>query len=108
MRVAVCQMNSGGGDVRENVTTAIRLLGEAADEGADLAVLPELWPAHGSSPARMREAATPIPGSLTDPAAEVGSARSMCIVGGSIPEAADDHVSNTSCLVDRDGELVAR
>src|SRR2546430_15999937 len=106
MRVAVCQMNAGGGDVQENVATAVRLLEEAAAGGADLAVLPELWPAHGS-PARMRESAAPIPGPLTDAVAEIARTRSMWIVGGSVAEAADDHVFNTSCLFDRGGEVVA-
>ena len=107
MRVAVCQMNAGGGDVPENVATAVRLLEEAADGGADLAALPELWPANGS-PARMRETAEPIPGSFTDAVAAIARARSMWIVGGSVAEAADDLVFNTSCLFDRDGEIVAR
>src|SRR5205809_213463 len=107
MRVAVCQMNAGGGDVQENVATAVRLLGEAGAAGADLAALPELWAAHGS-PVRMRESAAPIPGPLTDAVAEIARARSMWIVGGSVAEAADDHVFNTSCLFDRDGEIVAR
>src|SRR5438445_737842 len=106
MRVAVCQMNAGGGDVQENVATAVRLLEEAAAAGADLAALPELWPVHGS-PVRMRESAAPIPGPLTDAVAEIARDRSMWIVGGSVGEAADDHVFNTSCLFDRDGELVA-
>ena len=106
MRVAVCQMNAGGGDVPRNVATAVRLLDEAGAGGADLAALPELWPAYGS-PAAMRGAAAPIPGPLTDAVAEVARTRSMWIVGGSVPEAADDHVFNTSCLFDRDGEIVA-
>ena len=107
MRVAVCQMNAGGGDVPTNVATAVRLLDEAGAGGADLASLPELWPAYGS-PAAMRGSAAPIPGPLTDAVAEVARTRSMWIVGGSVPEAADDHVFNTSCLFDRDGEIVAR
>ena len=107
MRVAVCQMNAGGGDVRKNVASAVGLLDEAGAGGADLASLPELWPAYGS-PAAMRGSAAPIPGALTDAVAEVARTRSMWIVGGSVPEAADDHVFNTSCLFDRDGEIVAR
>ena len=107
MRVAVCQMNAGGGDVPRNVATAVRLLDEAGAGGADLASLPELWPAYGS-PAAMHGSAAPIPGPLTDAVAEVARTRSMWVVGGSVPEAADDHVFNTCCLFDREGEIVAR
>jgi nitrilase len=107
MRVAVCQMNAGGGDVLENVATAARLLDDAGAAGADLAALPELWPLYDTH-AAMREIAAPIPGPLTDPVAEVARERSMWVVGGSVPEAADDHVFNTSCLFDPTGEVVAR
>src|SRR5262245_55135137 len=106
MRVAVCQMNAGGGDVRQNVATATRLLDEAGASGADLAALPELWPLYDAH-AAMREIAAPIPGPLTDPIAEIARDRSMWIVGGSVAEAADAHVFNTSCLFDPSGEIVA-
>ena len=43
MRVAACQMRSGD-DVEANVATAEALLREAADGGADIAVLPEVFP----------------------------------------------------------------
>lgn len=106
MRVALCQMNAGRDDVAANVATAVRLLHEAAEGGADLAALPEVWPFYGSQ-ARTRELAAPVPGSLTEPLAEVARARGMWVLGGSVPEAADRHVYNTSALFDRDGELVA-
>src|SRR5262245_8499812 len=107
MRVAVCQMNAGGGDVRENVATATRLLDEAGASGADLAALPELWPLYDTH-AAMREIAASIPGPFTEPVQEVARERSMWVVGGSVPEAADDHVFNTSCVFDPTGEVVAR
>ena len=106
-RFAFGQVNVGGGDLPKNVGTAVGLLDEAGAGGADLAALPELWPAYGS-PAAIRASAAPIPGPLTDAVAEVARTRSMWVVGGSVPEAADDHVFNTSCLFDRDGEIVAR
>ena len=107
MRVAVCQMNAGGGGGAHNHAPPRGMDDGAGAGGADLASLPELWPAYGS-PAAMRGSAAPIPGPLTDAVAEVARTRSMWIVGGSVPEAADDHVFNTSCLFDRDGEIVAR
>ena len=60
MRLAVCQMRSGS-DVGANLTEAERLLDEAADAGADLAILPELFPFLGPE-ARLPEIAEPIPG----------------------------------------------
>jgi deaminated glutathione amidase len=107
MRVAVCQMQAGSDDPAENVATAVRLLHEAADGGADLAALPELFAFYGS-PTRSREIAEPVPGPLTERLSEVARTRSMWVLAGSMQEAADGHVYNTSTLFDRGGELVAR
>jgi predicted amidohydrolase len=107
MRVAVCQMNAGGGDVEANEATAIGLLEEAAAAGADLATLPELWPSYGSQ-GWLRELAEPVPGPRTERLARIARARSMWVLGGSVPERDDGRVFNTSCLFDRTGELVAR
>jgi len=108
MRAAVCQMNAGGADVDANLATAVGLLEESAAGGADLAALPELWPFYGSH-RRMRELAASVPGGLTAPLADVAKRRGMWVLGGSVPEVDQDgRVFNTSCLFDRDGELVAR
>ena len=47
VRVALCQMQSGE-DVEENVRVAEELLDGAADGGADLAALPEVFSYHGA------------------------------------------------------------
>jgi predicted amidohydrolase len=109
MRVAVCQMNAGGDDVEANVATAERLLGEAADGGADLAALPEVFPFYGGA-TRAREIAEPVPGPITDRLATIARDRGMWVLGGSIAErdAETGRIHNTSTLFDRDGELVAR
>src|SRR5438093_480096 len=52
MKVAVVQMNSGE-DKAQNLSTAERLLGEAAARGAELTVLPELYRRLGAAGARV-------------------------------------------------------
>jgi predicted amidohydrolase len=106
MRVAVCQVNGGRGDVADNVAAAVRLLGEAADGGADLATLPELFAFYGSH-RRSREIAEALDGPIAQKLSAVARERSMWVLGGSICEAADGHVYNTSLLFDRAGDLVA-
>jgi predicted amidohydrolase len=108
MRVAVCQMNAGADDVEANVATAERLLHEAADGGADLAALPEVFHYYGGT-VRARELAEPIPGPITDRLAAIARERGMWVLGGSIGERDQDgtHVFNTSTLFDPLGELVA-
>ncbi|HJX06600.1 MAG TPA: carbon-nitrogen hydrolase family protein [Actinomycetota bacterium] len=107
MRAAICQLNAGDDDVESNVVTAERLIGEAADSGADLAVLPELFAYYGSQ-RRMRQLAEPVGGPITSRLAALARARSMWVLGGSVCESADGRVYNTSLLFDRAGDVVAR
>jgi deaminated glutathione amidase len=107
MRVAVCQMNSGGDDVERNVATAVRLLEEAAGGGADMAALPEVFPYCGSG-ARVRDIASPVPGPFTEALTAIARDRSMWVLGGSVQERHGDRVFNTSVLIDRSGEMVAK
>ena len=100
-------MNAGLEDVEANVATAVRLLGEAADAGADLAALPEVFPFYGSA-SRVREIAETIPGPITNQLAAVARESGMWVLGGSVAERDGQHIHNTSTLFDRTGELVAR
>ena len=107
MRVGVCQMRSGD-DVDANLSEAERLLGEAVDGGADLAILPELFPFLGPV-ARVPEIAEAVPGGpSTDLLSKVADRGGLWIAGGSVPERDGEHLFNTSPLFDRSGELVAR
>ncbi len=106
MRVAVCQLNAGRDDPGGNVATAERLLTEAAEGGADLAALPELFPYYGSH-GRMRELAEPVPGPAVDRIAAIARDRAMWVLAGSVAERTEEHIHNTSVLFDRTGELVA-
>jgi predicted amidohydrolase len=106
MRVSVCQMRSGE-DVETNVATAEGLLNEAAEDGADLAALPEVFTYLGRSSGRA-DAAEPVPGPTTQRLGAIARDRQMWVLGGSILESDDGRVFNTSVLFDRSGELVAR
>jgi deaminated glutathione amidase len=107
MRAAICQLNAGGDDVEANVVNAERLLNEAADGGAQLVVLPELFAYYGSQ-RRMREVAEPLGGPITARLAGVARDRSLWVLGGSVCESAEGRVFNTSFLFDPDGEAIAR
>jgi predicted amidohydrolase len=107
MRAAISQLNAGVDDVEANMTSAERLLDAAADGGADIAVLPELFAYYGSQ-RRKRELAEPLGGPITARIAGLARSRSMWVLGGSVCESADGRVYNTSFLFDRDGEMLAR
>lgn len=107
MRVAVCQMRSGV-DVGANLSEAERLLAEAADVGADLAVLPELFPYLGSRSV-IPEVAEMVPGGpATEMLSKAADRGAMWVMGGSVHERDGDRIHNTAPLFDRTGELVAR
>lgn len=105
MRVALCQMNSRG-DAAANEAAAEQLLREAAAGGADLAALPEVWPAQGSVD-EMRGAAEPIDGPRMARIEAIARETGMWISAGSVPESDGDRVFNTSALVAPDRGVVA-
>ena len=105
MRLALCQTNSGD-DVVANERQVTGLLERAAEGGADLAALPEVWPRQGSAK-QIRESAEPVPGPRTERLAEIAARHRMWVHGGSVLERDGERVFNTSVLFDREGNLVA-
>ena len=106
MRVALIQM-AVTADREGNLRTAAQKLRQAAEQGADMAVLPEMF----CCPYENRcfrpygeEAGGPAQEMLSRTAAETG----MYVVGGSIPELADGKVYNTSFIYGPDGAQLAR
>lgn len=106
MRVALIQM-AVTADREGNLRTAAQKLRQAAEQGADMAVLPEMF----CCPYENRcfrpygeEAGGPAQEMLSRTAAETG----MYVVGGSIPELADGKVYNTSFVYGPDGAQLAR
>jgi predicted amidohydrolase len=108
IHVACVQLSSGR-DKAANLERAEALVARAASTGADLVVLPEKWNCVGG-PDDYRAAAEPLDGGESV-AAMAGWARTLgvALVGGSITERREgrEKLSNTSCLFDAEGALVA-
>ncbi|WP_018351307.1 carbon-nitrogen hydrolase family protein [Longispora albida] len=104
MRIAVCQLNSRD-DREANLTVARRLLENAADRGADLAVLPEYVDHLGHNPPKPE----PVDGSFGQFFADAARELGMWVHAGSFHETGPDaeHTYNTSLLFDRSGNLAA-
>jgi predicted amidohydrolase len=108
IRVACVQLCAGPVKA-DNLATVERLVAEAAQAGAELVVLPEKWNAWGGADV-LRANAERLEGGESV-AALAGWARrhGITIVGGSITEEREgrERLSNTSPVLDADGELVA-
>ena len=106
MRVALIQMPITA-DKAENINTACKKLREAAANGTDIAVLPEMFCCPYQNDCFRtygEEENGPAQAALSALAAELG----MYVVGGSLPELADGNVYNTSYVYGRQGELLAK
>ncbi len=92
----------------ENLGTASELVRRAADQGAELVVLPELWSILGPSELMLREAES-LDGPTLTFARELAADTGIWLVAGSIPERVEgeDRCFNTSCLVGPHGEITA-
>ncbi len=104
---AALQLNSTL-DRDENLRCAERLVSQAADRGARLVVLPELFNCLGSPDAMLAEAEA-IPGPSTAAAASWGRKHEIVLVAGSIMERSPDgRAYNTSTVFGPDGTLLAK
>ena len=104
---AAVQMTSGT-DLDANLERARGLVRRAADRGAVLVVLPEVFAWRGP---RNEEAvaACPVPGRLSEFLCELAAELRIVLVGGSFLERTpgSEKCYNTSLLIDADGEIRA-
>ena len=107
MRAAVVQLNSTDDHTR-NLAVAERLVRDAADDGAELIVLPEKWTVLGP-PEALRERAETLGGPSLRAAAGWARELGVHLVAGSVPEQVEgeEKLFNTSVLLDPSGRFVA-
>jgi predicted amidohydrolase len=107
MRVAAVQLTSTP-DKARNIAAADDLVNEAADAGAELIALPELFNCWGSA-RELHEAAESLDGPTITWAQGRARAHGIWLLAGSITERIDgaEKHANTSCLIGPDGEIVA-
>jgi len=102
VRAAAIQFNITLGQVETNLTKALSALNRASQQGAQLAVLPEMW-STGYDYQHLPELAQQTPGIVQQLCQ--ATAKSGMVVVGSLPEAQDGTIFNTAYVIDR-GETV--
>ncbi len=95
------------GDRAFNVERAIEVAARAERYAPDLVVLPEVFTAAGAYD-RYAELAEPVPGPTIKRLAELARRLRSNLVCGSIVERDGPRLFNTSVLLDRDGQVLAR
>lgn len=110
IRAAVIQTVSAT-DPEANIRTMRRLVRQAADAGADWAVLPEYWPLMGRSDSDKLALAEPFGAGRFQTALSQAAAECRLILfGGTVPLHSGDagKVLNTMLVYGRGGELLGR
>ncbi len=88
---------------------AASLIGDAAKQGADVVVLPELWTTGYLAGLQFRELAETLPGPVTNLLSKLAKAKGVFLVLGSIPEkVGSEKVYNTSVVVDPAGKIILK
>lgn len=107
MRVAAVQLTSIP-DKARNLTVAGGLIDAAADAGAELVALPELFNCWGSA-RELHDAAEPLDGPTITWARIRAQDHGIWLLAGSITERVEgsEKHANTSCLIAPDGAIVA-
>ncbi|WP_135827059.1 carbon-nitrogen family hydrolase [Halorussus ruber] len=117
MRLALAQLDIEGGAVEANRERAEEAVAEAADRGADLVALPEIFNVGYFSFDAYQRAAEPLDGPTLSRIADAAREHGVGVLAGSIVEdlaetesvetPADEGLANTSVLFDRDGGRLA-
>lgn len=105
MRAAAVQLNSTR-DPKANLAAADAGVRAAAADGAELVVLPEKWNVLGSG-ADLRAGAEPLDGPAVSWARAVAAELGIDLIAGSVSEAGEPKLRNTSLHIGPDGEIHA-
>ncbi|RZC68147.1 hypothetical protein C5167_031401 [Papaver somniferum] len=110
-KIALCQL-SVTEDKERNIVHARKAIQEAAEKGAELVLLPEIWNSPYSNDSFPVYAEDIDAGGDASPStamlSEVARSLKITIVGGSIPERCGDRLYNACCVYGKDGILKAK
>jgi len=98
-------------EVEQNFETAQQLIGEAAQQGARLVLLPEYWPVMGMQESdKVRHAEQFGDGPIQRFMAEIAERHRIWLIGGTLPMVSpeQDKVLNTTMVYNERGEHVIR
>lgn len=109
VRIGLCQMMVVKSTKKENILKAKSMIYEAADKGAEIVALPEMFNCPYNNK-HFREYAETYPsGETLNMLSAAAKEKNIFIVGGSIPELDEQgRVFNTSFVFDNKGEMIGK
>lgn len=105
-KLAFCQLRTEP-EIEETLAKTEKMLREAAENGAQVAVLPELFCCRYRN-AAFREFSTRGSGDVVELLRDCAKRYSLLLVGGSVPEVEDGRMYNSAYVFDRHGEQLAK
>lgn len=106
-KLAICQMQVQT-DKQKNINKAREMIGQAAANGADIVVLPEMFNCPYINEYFPRYAESYPNGETVKMLAAAARSAAVTLIGGSIPEQDQNQVYNTSFIFGPDGRLLKR
>lgn len=109
VKIALCQLHVTG-NKEENLANAYNNIKEAAANGAELVVLPEMFncPYSNDSFPNYAEDIEHGPSPSVDMLSQAAAACKVVLVAGSLPERSNGKLYNTCCVFGADGKLLAK
>lgn len=105
-QLALCQMQVSM-EKKQNLAAAESMIREAAEKGANVVALPEMFNCPYSN-RFFREYAEQEGGETVRHLSSLARALKVYLVGGSIPELENDNVYNTSFSFNKEGEIIGK
>ncbi|KAK9697280.1 hypothetical protein RND81_08G026800 [Saponaria officinalis] len=109
--IGICQL-SVTADKMRNIAHAREAIIDAANKGAQLVLLPEIWNSPYSNDSFAAYAEDIELGGDSSPStamlSDVSRSLKITLVGGSIPERRGDRIYNTCCVFGTNGRLIAK
>ena len=105
-KLALCQIK-GSFDKKESMATVTRYVETAAENGAQVISLPEMWNCPYSND-YFREYAEAEDGPTVKFLSDLAAKHDIYLIGGSIPELDGGKVYNTSFSFDRSGQIIGK
>ena len=105
-KIALCQIKSHI-EKSDNLAAAEKYIREAAEGGAQVISLPEMWNCPYATKF-FKEYAEPADGETVKFMSALAKELGVYLIGGTIPEVEDDKYYNTSFCFDKEGNIIGR